>query len=192
MKKKDMNKKNKIQDAVAEIILAEGPAAVSTTKVAKKVGIAQSNVYLYFQNKQELIDSLYRREINRIINSADIELLTDQEIDISKRIKIYIQQVFDYSLANPKSLTLIQEVKSLNGQGMEIGLGQQENFVKKLLNEAVENSIIKPLPISLHMSLVFSVIHTHTNNVAQGVYPADQYEFADIYQFIWDGMRLIK
>ncbi|WCJ49452.1 TetR/AcrR family transcriptional regulator [Lactiplantibacillus plantarum] len=67
MKRKDMNKQVKIQDAVAAIILAEGPAGVSTTKVAKHVGIAQSNVYLYFKNKQALIDSMRARRTEFLV-----------------------------------------------------------------------------------------------------------------------------
>lgn len=36
MRKRDDSKERKIQNAVAEIILTEGAAAVSTTRVAKK------------------------------------------------------------------------------------------------------------------------------------------------------------
>ncbi|MFQ7236951.1 MAG: TetR/AcrR family transcriptional regulator, partial [Enterococcus hulanensis] len=55
MKKKDNTKITKILDATVQIILHEGAAAVSTVKVAKIVGIAQSNVYLYFKNKNDLL-----------------------------------------------------------------------------------------------------------------------------------------
>lgn len=60
MKKKDDSKIVKIQEATAQIILTEGIAKVSTVKVAKLVGIAQSNVYLYFKNKNDLLLSLIR------------------------------------------------------------------------------------------------------------------------------------
>ena len=128
MKKKDMNKQVKIQDAVAAIILAEGPAGVSTTKVAKRVGIAQSNVYLYFKNKQALIDSVYARETNRILSTTD-------------------------------------------------------------LTAAIDAKVIKQLPVSLHMGVVFSTIHTHTTNISKGRYAQDQYTFGDIFQMIWDAMK---
>ncbi len=36
MKKKDLTKKQKILDATVEIIIRDGSAAISTTKVAKK------------------------------------------------------------------------------------------------------------------------------------------------------------
>ena len=147
MKKKDMNKQVKIQDAVAAIILAEGPAGVSTTKVAKRVGIAQSNVYLYFKNKQALIDSVYARETNRILSTTDLDRLSDSTIDVTN------------------------------------------NIVANLLTAAIDAKVIKQLPVSLHMGVVFSTIHTHTTNISKGRYAQDQYTFGDIFQMIWDAMK---
>ncbi|ASG80339.1 TetR/AcrR family transcriptional regulator [Lactiplantibacillus pentosus] len=191
MKKKDMNKQAKIQDAVAAIILAEGPAGVSTTKVAKRVGIAQSNVYLYFKNKQALIDSVYARETTRILSTTDIARLSDATIDLSTRIRLYVQQVYDYSLAHPDSLTIMQQIKALNGQPMTVlpGVADPNNIVVKLLTAAVDAQVIKPLPVSLHMGVVFSTIHTHTTNISQGRYSATQYSFDAIFQLIWDAMK---
>lgn len=191
MKKKDMNKQAKIQDAVAAIILAEGPAGVSTTKVAKRVGIAQSNVYLYFKNKQALIDSVYARETTRILSTTDIARLSDATIDLSTRIRLYVQQVYDYSLAHPDSLTIMQQIKALNGQPMTMlpGVADPNNIVVKLLTAAVDAQVIKPLPVSLHMGVVFSTIHTHTTNISQGRYSATQYSFDAIFQLIWDAMK---
>ncbi|MDC6397347.1 TetR/AcrR family transcriptional regulator [Lactiplantibacillus pentosus] len=191
MKKKDMNKQAKIQDAVAAIILAEGPAGVSTTKVAKRVGIAQSNVYLYFKNKQALIDSVYARETTRILSTTDIAHLSDAAIDLPTRIRLYVQQVYDYSLAHPDSLTIMQQIKALNGQPMTVlpGVADPNNIVVKLLTAAVDAQVIKPLPVSLHMGVVFSTIHTHTTNISQGRYSATQYSFDAIFQLIWDAMK---
>lgn len=191
MKKKDMNKQAKIQDAVAAIILAEGPAGVSTTKVAKRVGIAQSNVYLYFKNKQALIDSVYARETSCILSTTDIARLSDATIDLPTRIRLYVQQVYDYSLAHPDSLTIMQQIKALNGQPMTVlpGVADPNNIVVKLLTAAVDAQVIKPLPVSLHMGVVFSTIHTHTTNISQGRYSATQYSFDDIFQLIWDAMK---
>ncbi|GEO50271.1 TetR family transcriptional regulator [Lactiplantibacillus pentosus] len=186
-----MNKQAKIQDAVAAIILAEGPAGVSTTKVAKRVGIAQSNVYLYFKNKQALIDSVYARETTRILSTTDIARLSDATIDLSTRIRLYVQQVYDYSLAHPDSLTIMQQIKALNGQPMTVlpGVADPNNIVVKLLTAAVDAQVIKPLPVSLHMGVVFSTIHTHTTNISQGRYSATQYSFDAIFQLIWDAMK---
>lgn len=192
MKKKDMSKQTKIQDAVAAIILKEGPAGVSTTKVARQVGIAQSNVYLYFQNKQALIDSVYQRETQRIISTTALTALADSRISLPERIRMYVQQVYDYSLAHPDSLTLLQQIKSLKGQGMALTVGADDpnNVVGQLLTAGVTAGVLKPLPVNLFMSLVFAVIHTHTTNVKNGVTAPEAITFDALYSLIWDAIRL--
>lgn len=186
-----MNKQTIIQDAVAEIILAEGAVSVSTTKVAKLAHIAQSNVYLYFKDKQALLDSVYQRERNRIINTTDIAELRNHDIDIETRIRYYIEQVYDYSLANPDSMNLIQQIKFLMGEDDGLVINDSpNNIVHELLQEAIDNQVIKKLPINLHMGMVFSTIHQHTNNIGDQQYPESEYKFEDIYQFIWDAMRI--
>ena len=191
MKKKDMNKQVRIQDAVAAIILAEGPAGVSTTKVAKRVGIAQSNVYLYFKNKQALIDSVYARETTRILSTTDLTRLSDSTIDLTARIRLYVQQVYEYALANPDSLTIMQQIKALNGQNMAISPTEADpnNIVVKLLTRAIDAKVIKNLPVSLHMGVVFSTIHTHTTNISKGLYDQNQYTFDDVFAMIWDALK---
>jgi len=191
MKKKDMSKQLKIQDAVAEIILTEGAASVSTTKVARRVGIAQSNVYLYFKDKQALLDSVYERETQKILATTEIASLQDQKIPLGERVRLYIQQVYDFSLANPDSLTLIQQIKFLRGQSPDLLPNEltPNNTVSQLLQAAIDEGVLKDLPVSLHMSLVFAIINRHTTNLQLGRYPVDKYSFKEIYQFIWDAMK---
>ncbi|ATU70199.1 TetR/AcrR family transcriptional regulator [Levilactobacillus brevis] len=191
MKKKDMSKQLKIQDAVAEIILTEGAVSVSTTKVARRVGIAQSNVYLYFKDKQALLDSVYERETQKILATTEIASLQDQKIPLEERVRLYIQQVYDFSLANPDSLTLIQQIKFLRGQSPDLLPNEltPNNTVSQLLQAAIDEGVLKDLPVSLHMSLVFAIINRHTTNLQLGRYPVDKYSFKEIYQFIWDAMK---
>lgn len=192
MRKKDETKEPRILDATAEIILKEGAAAVSTVKVAKHVGISQSNVYLYFKDKDDLIMSVYRRELNKIDATGDLELATDQSIPVAKRVRGYIKAVYDFALANPDSLTLIQQIKFLLGQhdtNPFEDYPEHENVVISVLQEAIDAGVIKPVPVSLLMSMVFSIIHTHTLNLQKKRYATNDYDFETFYSLIWGGMK---
>lgn len=193
MRKRDESKVSKIQDATAAIILTEGAPAVSTVKVARRVGISQSNVYLYFKNKQELLLSVYQRELAAIRNTGDLKRVSDESVDIQLRLRDYIHAVYTYAMAHPDSLTLIQQIKFLLKQYDANPFMRDDdagNLVAKLIQEAIAAQVIKPLPVNVHMSLVFSVIHTHTQNIQHGQYAADAYTFEQIYAFIWDAARV--
>lgn len=192
MRKKDATKEPRILDAAADIILKEGAAAVSTVKVAKKVGISQSNVYLYFKDKNDLLMSVYQRELDRVSEMGDLSRLLDTSIPVAERVQLYLKSLYQYALANPDSLTLIQQIKFLMGQ-FDSNLfaddpNYQNNIVVKLLQEAIDAGLIRDVPVSLLMSLVFSVMHAHTLNIQGGKYRQEDYQFEAVYGLIWNGI----
>jgi AcrR family transcriptional regulator len=187
MRTKDATKATRILDAAAAIILKQGAAAVSTVKVAKKVGIAQSNVYLYFKNKDALLHAVYQREQARIRESGDLSQLADQQVPVQQRLRLYLQSLYDFALAHPDSLTLIQQVKFLLGHDIVFDEAPG-NVVVALLQEAIDAKVIKAVPVNIHMALVFGVIYAHTLNVQHGSYAATTYDFETFYQLIWQGM----
>lgn len=193
MRTKDETKETRILDATAAIILKTGAAGVSTVKVAKRVGISQSNVYLYFKNKEALLLSVYHRELQRIQATSDLRLVADEHLDIDVRLKAYISAMYHYAMAHPDSLTLIQQIKFLFGQYDHNPFLPEEatqNLITELLTTAQVKGTLKNVPISVIMSLVFSVIHTHSMNVQRQVYPADAYSFEEILAVIWQGIHV--
>ncbi|MCG8699948.1 MAG: TetR/AcrR family transcriptional regulator [Bacteroidales bacterium] len=59
MRVKDYNKIDLIFKASLELILNEGIAGITMSKLAKKAGIATGTLYIYFKNKEELLQKLY-------------------------------------------------------------------------------------------------------------------------------------
>ena len=183
-----MKKQEQIEDAVVDIILSEGAFAVSTVKVAKKVGISQSNVYLYFKNRDDMLMSVYQRQIKRIQSRVDFKQLGDVSIPIETRVKMYVRSVYDFSKENPQGLTVIQQIKFLMGQvdfGPAIDFVKLNEVVPKLIKEAARQRLIKPMPASVLMAMVFAVISTNINNVKKGEYSKDQYSFEDLFALVW-------
>lgn len=193
MRKKDETKQTKILDAAADIILKQGAAAVSTVKVAKAVGISQSNIYLYFKNKDALLISVYQREMSKIDEAGGLDRLLDRTISVTDRLNLYLESIYDYAVANPDSLTLIQQVKFLFGQYDSNPFSETfqngNNPVVTLIEEAISAGVLKQVPVSVVMSLVFSVIHTHTLNMQRGLYDEVAFGFDTFAQLVMTGIK---
>lgn len=58
-KAKDEQKQAAIYQAALQIVLREGFAGLKMSQVAREAGVATGTVYLYFANKEELINDLY-------------------------------------------------------------------------------------------------------------------------------------
>ena len=59
MKPKDENKIRQIYDATLELVNSTGLSGITMGDIAKRAGLATGTVYIYFSNKEELINKLY-------------------------------------------------------------------------------------------------------------------------------------
>lgn len=193
MKKKDLAKEKKILDATVQIIIDEGAAAISTTKVAKKVGISQSNIYLYFKDKRTLLDGVYLREIDRLQETTDMKRMFDSTQSITLRVLSYLKALYDFSLANPHSLYVIEQIKLLSKDFPDYieKLMGTNNPVAALFETGVKTNVLRPINRSLSMAVIFGVIKKHTENLQTGIYTENDVSFAEVSHMIWGAIAIV-
>lgn len=74
-KKKPKGQLNKVSreqvlNAALELVLADGVRAVSLRKIASKVGCAAPTIYYYFRSKQEIIETLWTKQIDVVLEHS--------------------------------------------------------------------------------------------------------------------------
>ena len=193
MKKKDLTKEKKILDATVEIIIADGAAAISTTKVANKVGISQSNIYLYFKDKRALLDGVYLREISRLGQTAGMKLVLDPNEDILTRCFMYLKSMYDFSLQNPHSLYVLEQIKLLSKDAADYlaQLVGPKNPMAELFTAGINSGVLRQIDRSLSMTVLFSVIEKHTENLQNGLYTEADVSFETVSRMIWAALMVV-
>jgi AcrR family transcriptional regulator len=104
MRNKDLNKFDIIFKASLELIVKDGIAGLSMAKIAKKAGIATGTLYIYFKNKEQLVNELYKKlrkdTVERFLKGYDknktlkIGLKTIWRNYLKHRIEHYAESVF--------------------------------------------------------------------------------------------------
>jgi len=76
MRHKDENKKESITIAAIQLINEIGLAETSMSKIAKRAGVSSATIYVYFENKNDMIKKLYltiKKDMQqRVFNGIDI------------------------------------------------------------------------------------------------------------------------
>ena len=84
-KKKVSIRQKEVFDVIVEILSEEGMHGLTTTKIAKKMGITQPALYRYFKNKDEMLllffDEL-KKKISEIVKNAKDGKTLDAKITI--------------------------------------------------------------------------------------------------------------
>ncbi|MBR1455551.1 MAG: TetR/AcrR family transcriptional regulator [Oscillospiraceae bacterium] len=73
MRRKDLEKEQRVKQAVIKLILEEGFEGASISKIARAAGVSPATVYIYYDSKEQMLSSIYREYAN-----STYEYLTEQ------------------------------------------------------------------------------------------------------------------
>lgn len=79
------DKKAKIKQAVYQLVAKEGLIGISMSKIAKQAGVVPSNIYVYYENKTDLLSSIYREAKLKI--DGNLAAILAQEDTIQGKIR---------------------------------------------------------------------------------------------------------
>lgn len=106
--------RKKILDAASELFASDGYESVSMRKIADKIEYSPTTIYLYFKDKNELLNQICEetfagliRDLQKIKNKSDDPLTT-----LRKAMKAYID--FGLKYPNHYEVTFIDPIKGSN------------------------------------------------------------------------------
>ena len=112
-----------ILDDVSNLLVQEGPNAITMRRVAETVGCSTTVLYTMFRNKQGLVDELYLRGFNLLRQSLAAVSHTD---DLRDYIYALCIAYHDFALANPTyySIAFFKAIPEYTPSKANLKLGQ--------------------------------------------------------------------
>lgn len=188
MRFKDENKRQAIRDAAIAEVIEGSLAGASVGKIAKRAGVSAGTIYLYFPNKDELLQQIYL-EIKTELHDHMMSVF-----DATKNSKTNIKQMwfslFEYALDHPNDFIfseyasaaqLIDETRKPAVEAMAAEIGA-------ILYGAIEDGTLRPVPINaLSAVLIAPAIQLGRQAIlAKGSF--DREIVNDTFQMIWNGI----
>jgi AcrR family transcriptional regulator len=180
MRARDENKIAAIRQHALEMIVNEGFDGFSMQKLAKAAGVSPATIYIYFQDKEDLILQLYKEESNNFF-SAIIEDF-DPDVDFATGLKIQWLNRAKYAIANPKTAHFMEHigytplhVKAIAIRHEAFGIAMQ-----KFVSKAIRNKELVEMPFEVYWSVAFAPLynlvrmHQHGSNIK-----GDPFELTD-------------
>lgn len=107
MKTKDINKELAIIEHTLNIVNETGIAGVKMSKLAKRVGISPSTLYVYFETKENLIVSIAYRIFQNI--SEGLLLALEESTDFEQKLRAKWVHMLQFRLNNEKELNFVEQ-----------------------------------------------------------------------------------
>lgn len=86
-----------ILDAARELFVAEGYENVSMRKIAEKIEYSPTTIYLYFEDKADLLDSVCEETLARLIEAMESQQAGEPLESLRKGMRAYIE----FGVAHP-------------------------------------------------------------------------------------------
>lgn len=125
---KSVDKHNKIISAATKVFAKKGFFNARISDIAKEAKVADGTIYLYFNNKFDILISVLEEEIGKIIEQ--IEKAIEKETDPERMLMIFIE----------KHLAAMKQNKNL-AEVIHIELRQSDRLVKEYRNNTFKEYI---------------------------------------------------
>lgn len=160
MRVKDENKAVAIREKAIEMIVHEGFDGLSMHKLAKAAGISVSTIYIYFKNREDLLNQLYAYTAEMFVQ----ETLKDFHADLDFETGLWLQwrNRYKFILKHPMHHYFWEQLRSsplIKKQDTT-----QENDFRKMMRQFVENAVAKKeivaLPTEIFWALAYGTFYT--------------------------------
>lgn len=167
MRKKDPEKQDAILQAAVRIFAQQGYHTAKMSKIAEEAGVAAGSLYLYFRNKetllQEIIDTTWVEMKSRYEREVSRKDLTPQE-----KLIALMDSVFDLFVDDPaRAVIFVNEQYHLEQKGIADFSGKKELLLglgAQVIQEGVAQGVFdEKIDIMLFKEFIFGGLHQVLN-----------------------------
>ncbi len=159
MRTRDETKSQAIFNIALEMIVEEGFKGLSMQKLAKKANVSPATIYIYFKDREDLLNRLYLE----IFNSSNHAALAgfNPEANFKPGMQILWANRYNYFIAHPLHFLFLEQfINSPLVLAVSAGEdGAYRKQMKSFYKNAVNKKEVKDLPIEIYWSLAFAPLY---------------------------------
>lgn len=194
--KKNKPKYKQIIEAAVVVIAENGYHASQVSKIAKKAGVADGTIYLYFKNKEDILVSVFEEKMGQFIEQiaqATSEKQNAQEKLLTLVEMHFLQLASDHHLAIVTQLELRQSNSELRHQINEV-LKPYLAVIDHIIKEGTDEKIFRyDLNIPLVRQMIFGTLDEIVTNWVMKEQKYDLVKQAsEVHMLITNGLSVKK
>jgi len=158
MRYKDQIKRHKIKNAVVNVVLKNGFHGASVSKIAKEAGVSPATIYIYFENKYQMFQSVYIEYTQDFYNYIFENLNTAEYGE--EIVEKLILSLYSYIKENELVFRFIDQYKNCPALSLDCNGVNGVTKIMNLLFELEESGIIKKINTKNVYTIIFGPIKT--------------------------------
>lgn len=175
MRPKDEHKETAIRKLALDMIVEEGFKGLSMQKLAKKANVSPATIYIYFEDRNDLLNKLYLQVLERT-NVAALAGF-DAGMGFEQGLQTLWLNRYRYYIKNPVDYFFIEQF--INSPLIHDVAGQEDKAFGKTMQQfytnAVNNDGLKTLPFEIYWTMTNAPLYQFIKfRLQKTVHPAKQ------------------
>lgn len=188
MRVKDDKKLQAICDAAIELITANGFADTSMSKIAKAAQVSPATIYVYFENKETLLNEIYLLAKQEM--SAALLRGVKSDSSVAEAFKITWDNFYRYAMRNPVRFAFTEQFANSPLVG---GICKERSmeFFKPMLDlfeRGKREKVFKDVSLEIFIAFAFSPLTGLIKEHLSGRINLNKKTLATIYEIAWNAV----
>jgi AcrR family transcriptional regulator len=186
---KSIDKRNALIKATIELVNNSGFHATPMSKIAKMANVSPATIYLYFENKQDLVNKTYI-EVKAAYTKYAFETY-DESLSVKEGFEIIWKRIADFKLKeceNALFLAQCDNTPMIDESSVQEGIKHLQPLLD-LWERGKKEGIIKPL--SNYLLYAYAINPLSFLMIAQkrGAIQLDKIHLEEAYQSAWSSIK---
>ncbi|MBL0015012.1 MAG: TetR/AcrR family transcriptional regulator [Bacteroidetes bacterium] len=167
MRTRDESKEACLRMKAMEMIVAEGFDGLSMQKLAKAAGVSPATIYIYWKNREDLLNQLFQ-EVQENFTKVALEGFSP-EMSLSDGLWLQWQNRLRFILEFPVQFAFYEQFRHsplINRGDMKFAVFK-ENMQQFIVN-AVRNQELRPMPTEVYWSMAYAPFYSLVRCKYQG------------------------
>ena len=189
---KSIDKRNKLIKATIELVNNNGFHGTPMSKIAKMANVSPATIYLYFENKQDLVNKTYI-EVKAEYTDYAFATYTD-ETSVKVGFEIIWKRIAEFKLKEcEKAMFLAQcdNTPMIDEQSRKEGIKQLQPLLD-LWSRGKKAGIIKPMSDYILYAYAINPLSFLMISQKRGVFTLDKTHIEEAYQSAWNSIKVCK
>ncbi|TKG88368.1 TetR/AcrR family transcriptional regulator [Puteibacter caeruleilacunae] len=189
MKLKDSNKENAIIEQTLDIVYETGIAGVKMSKLAKRVGISPSTLYVYFETKEDLIVSVARRILKNI--AAGLESVLAESTSFENKLRAKWIHMVQFTINHEKEINFMDQWKRSPYFDKNIFKEMKDGFKMKMMlfQEGRDSGYLKDLDDNIIHAIMAGIANQTVTLIKAGHLQMNQSTLDLTFSIIRDALK---
>ncbi|MDB5121333.1 MAG: regulatory protein TetR [Sphingobacteriales bacterium] len=159
MRTRDENKELNIRQKALEMFVKSGFDGFSMQKLAKAAGVSPATIYIYFKDKEDLIQQLYIQALTKMTEASMINF--DSAMSFNEGLRVQWMNRARYYMEYPDQMFFLELIRNspyqdkllqVMGHGFKNAMGE---FVTNAINR---NELVK-VPLEVFWSIAYAPLY---------------------------------